>query len=71
MAFWVSAADANKQKKDWSVPLPNLPVTWVDMRVEGILLPGHISHTFLCSPTSWHCSTFGPVALFVNSLNLY
>jgi hypothetical protein len=25
-----------------SVPLPNLPITWVDVYTEGILLPGHI-----------------------------
>ncbi len=49
--FWfVYKSHVNKQKEDWSVPLPNLTSTWVDMCVEGIFLPGHISHTFLCSP---------------------
>ncbi len=34
----------NKHKDDWGVDLPNLPFTWVDMCVEGILFPGHVSH---------------------------
>jgi hypothetical protein len=66
----------NKQKEDWSVLLPNLLSTWIDMCIEGILLPGHISHTFLCmttspSPTSQSPSTFNPVASFVSALNLH
>jgi hypothetical protein len=66
----------NKRKEDWSVPLPNLPSTWVDMCVKGILLPGHISHTFLCSqtspsPTSQSPLTFNPVTSFVSTLNLH
>ncbi len=68
---FVFKSHINKQKEDWSVPLPNLPVTWVDMCIEGILLLGHISHTFLCSPTSRHPSTFDPVASFVSTLNIH
>ncbi len=61
----------NKRKEDWSVPLPNLPTTWVDLCVEGVLLPSHISHTFLHSPVSPQQSTFDPVASFVSTLNLH
>jgi hypothetical protein len=59
----------NKRKEDWSVPLPNLPTTWVDLCVEGVLLPGHISHTFLRSPVSPQQLTFDPVASVVSALN--
>jgi hypothetical protein len=46
------------------------------MCVEGILLPGHISHTFLCSPplpspSLQGQSTFDPVASFVSTINLH
>jgi hypothetical protein len=46
------------------------------MCVEGILLPGHISHTFLRSPPSpspslQGQSTFNPVACFVSAINLH
>jgi hypothetical protein len=68
---FVFKSDINKRKEDWSVPLPNLPVTWVDMCTEGILLPGHISHTFLCSPASPGQSTFDPVASLVSAVNLH
>ena len=37
----------NKRNEDWGVDLPNLPITWVDICVEGVLIPGHVSHTFL------------------------
>ncbi len=30
----------NKKKEDWGVPLPNLPLTWVDLCMEGILILG-------------------------------
>jgi hypothetical protein len=43
----------------------------MDLCVEGVLLPGHISHTFLRSPTSPQLSTFDPVASFVSALNLH
>jgi hypothetical protein len=39
----------NKCSKDWGVDLPNLAMNWVDLNVEGLLIPGHVSHTFLCS----------------------
>jgi hypothetical protein len=41
------------------------------MCVEGILLPGHVSHTFLCTPVSPTASTYDPVASFVSTINLH
>jgi hypothetical protein len=61
----------NKQKEDWGVNLPNLVMTWVDLCVEGILIPGHVSHTFLWSPSSSAPTTFDPVASFVSAVNLH
>ncbi len=61
----------NKRKEDWSVPLPNLSTTWMDLCIKGVLLTGHISHTFLRSPTSPQLLTFDPVASFVSALNLH
>ncbi len=60
-----------QEKGGLSIPLPNLPTTYVDLCIEGVLLPDHISHTFLHSPTSPHHLTFDPVALFVSTLNLH
>jgi hypothetical protein len=37
------------------------------MCIEGLLIPGHVSHTFLCSQQS----PFDPVALVVNAVNLH
>jgi hypothetical protein len=61
----------HKRKEDWGVPLPNLPSTWVDMCVEGILVPGHVSHSFLWSPASSTPTTFDPMASFVSAINLH
>jgi len=68
---FVFKSHVNKRKEDWSIPLPNLPTTWVDLCIKGVLLPGNISHIFLCSPTSPQHSTFDPVASFVSALNLH
>jgi hypothetical protein len=38
----------NKKSEDWGVPLPHLPSTWQDLCVDGILIPGHQSSSFLC-----------------------
>jgi hypothetical protein len=62
---------ANKRKEEWGVPLPNLPTTWVDLCVQGILIPGHVPHSFLHSPTSPHGSTLDPLASFVSTANLH
>jgi hypothetical protein len=41
------------------------------MCVEGALLPGHVSQTFLCSPVSPTASTIDPAASFVSATNLH
>ena len=38
-----------KKSEDWGVDLPNLPYNWVDLCTEGILVPGHVAHSFLRS----------------------
>ena len=68
---FVYKSHVNKRKEDWSIPLLNSPSTWVDLCVEGVLLPGHILHTFLCSSVSPQHSTFDPVASLVSALNLH
>ena len=50
------------------VDLPNLSTTWVNLCVEGILDPGHVSHSFLRPSASPQQSTFDPVASFVTLL---
>jgi hypothetical protein len=37
----------NKHKEEWGVPLLNLPSTWVDLCVGGILIPDTF-HTLFC-----------------------
>ena len=49
---FVYKTHVNKRKEDWSVPLPDLPTTWVDLCVEEVLLPSYISHTVCQSPVS-------------------
>ena len=61
----------NKQEEDWGVELPNLVMNWVYLCVEGVLIPGHVSHTFLCLPSSSAPTTFDLVASFVSSVNLH
>jgi hypothetical protein len=61
----------NKKKEEWGVPLPDLPSTWVDLCVEGILIPGHVLHSFIRSPSSSTPTTFDPVASFVSAVNLH
>jgi hypothetical protein len=61
----------NKRKEDWGGDLPNLPITWVDMCVEAVFIPGHVSHTFLRSPASPQQFLFDPIASFVSAVNLH
>ncbi len=61
----------NKRKEDWGVPLPNLPSTWVNLCVEGILHPGHVAHTFFRKLSSSTLTTFDLVASFVSAYNLH
>jgi hypothetical protein len=68
---FITKSHTNKRKEDWSIALPNFSFSWVDMCVEGILLPGHVSHTFLCSPISPTASKFDPVASFVSGIDLH
>jgi hypothetical protein len=68
---FVFKSHANKRKEEWGVNLPNLPTTWVDLCVEGILVPGHVSHSFLRPTNSTNQSTFDPVASFVSAVNLH
>jgi hypothetical protein len=37
----------NKKHPDWSVPLPNLPSTWHQLCLDGVLLPGHAASSFI------------------------
>ena len=39
---FIFKSHVNKCNKDWGLDLPNLPIIWVDMCVEGVLIPGHI-----------------------------
>jgi hypothetical protein len=71
MYRFVFKSYANKRKEEWGVNLPNLPATWVDLCVEGILVPGHVSQSFLHPSHSPHQSTFDPVASFVSAVNLH
>jgi hypothetical protein len=61
----------NKHKEDWGIDLPNLSQTWADLCIEGILLPGHVAHSFLQDPSSPNSSTFNPVASFVSAVTLH
>jgi hypothetical protein len=61
----------NKRKEDWGVDLPNLPINWVDLCVEGIIVPGHVSHSFLRPPVSPSPSTYDQVMSFVSAVNLH
>jgi hypothetical protein len=67
-----------KKSKDWGVNLPNLPFNWAVLCTEGILIPGHVAHTFSCpalSPVSLvlasSTSKFNPVASIVSAINLH
>ncbi len=68
---FIFKSHANKCIEEWGVDLPNLPTTWVNLCVEGILVPGHFSHSFLRPSTSPHQSMFDPVASFVSTVNLH
>jgi hypothetical protein len=41
-----------KKPEDWSIDLLNLAFNWVDLCTEGVLVPGHVAHSFLCSSSS-------------------
>jgi hypothetical protein len=41
-----------KKSKDRGVDLPKLPFNWVDLYTEGVLVPGHVAHSFLRSSST-------------------
>jgi hypothetical protein len=67
-----------KKSEDWGVDLPNLPFNWVDLCTKGVLVPGHVPHSFLhpLSPSvslvvDSPPSTLNPVASIVSAINLH
>ncbi len=36
-----------KKSEDWGIDLPNLTFNWADLCTEGVLVPGHVAHSFL------------------------
>jgi hypothetical protein len=70
-----------KKSEDWGFDLPNLPFNWVDLCTKGILVPGHIAHSFIQAASSPSVSlvpassspqsTFNPVASIVSAINLH
>jgi hypothetical protein len=67
-----------KKSEDWGVDLPNLPFNWADLCTKGVLIPGHVAHTFIRpAPSSLplvlasSTSTFNPVANIVSAINLH
>jgi hypothetical protein len=42
----------NKKHPDWSIPLPNLTSNWHELCLEGVLVPGHTTHSFVCKSTA-------------------
>jgi hypothetical protein len=58
----------NKKVEDWGIPLPNLTSNWHELCTEGLLLPGHVSTTFLQSLQ--HPVGLDPAANFVSATNL-
>jgi hypothetical protein len=67
-----------KKSDDWGVNLPNLPFNWADLCTKGVLIPGHVAHTFICPAPSpvplvlaSYTSTFDPVASIVSAINLH
>ncbi len=68
---FVFKSHVNKCKEDWGADLPNLAHNWVDLCVEGVLIPGHVSHSFLHLSGSPSSSTYDPVASFVIAVNLH
>ncbi len=63
----------NKKSEDWGVNIPNLPFTWADLCIEGVLLPGHVAHSFIRSSSHNppHLTTFDPAANICNPVNLH
>ena len=62
-----------KKSEDWRVDIPNLLFTWVDLCTEGVLLPGHVAHSFIRSSSDLSAPplTFDPVANIVSVVSLH
>ncbi len=58
----------NKKEEDWGVSLPNLPMNWHELCINGVLLPGHVSSLSICSAST--ATTFSPIANFASAINL-
>jgi hypothetical protein len=61
----------NKRSEDWGIDLPNLVMNWVDLCIKGLLIPGHVSQTFLHSLLSPTLTTSDSVASFFSEVNLH
>ncbi len=68
--YWFSfKTHVNKKNEDWGVDLPNLTHNWVDLCTEGILVPGHVAHTFIRNPSATAQSGSSlPPSTFVGTL---
>ena len=63
----------NKKSEDWGVNIPNLPFTRADLCTEGVLLPGHVSHSFI-HPSSHdppRLNNFDPVVNIGSTISLH
>jgi hypothetical protein len=67
-----------KKSEDWGVNLPNLPFNWADLCTKGVLVPGHIAHSFICPSSPLVSlvlgsspSTFDLGASIVSAINLH
>jgi hypothetical protein len=67
-----------KKSEDWGIDLPNLPFNWVDLCTKGVLVPGHVVHSFLCPSSPLVSlvadsppSKFDLVASIVSAINLH
>ncbi len=71
-----------KKTEDWGIDLPNLLYSWVDLCMEGILVPGQGAHSFIRSPLvpapsgsslprTTFDPTFDPMANIVSAINLH
>jgi hypothetical protein len=63
----------NKKSEDWGVNISNLPFTWADLFTEGVLLPGHVAHSFIRSSSHDppHLTNFDPAANIGSTVNLH
>ena len=67
-----------KKSEDWGVNIPNQLFSWADLCTKGVLIPGHVVHTFIHPATSLvflvsalPTLTFDPVASIVSAINLH